>query len=884
MRLRTLGRFELVDDEPFAPRALASQPKRLALLAYLALATPRGPHRRDTLLALFWPELDEDHSRLALRQALHALRKSLGDTTLHSLADDRVTLTDACEWCDAVAFGRAMTENRDADAVALYAGPFFDGIFIADASAEFEQWVGVNRVRLRESARAAATRLALATRANGDAAGALRWAERAWAIAPEDEAGVRFLMDALGRIGDRTRALRIYELFSRRLETELDAEPDDETVELAATLRFAPAVALIADLQSSDDRAPSDGPDASAQSNVQPESEPETNGSSANHSSGLSQLVSSNTPALVAASGVIPIRQFGSLNAWVRTAVLAAAIVAAAVLPRLSMPALRAFAHLRAAPSGASVGSDVLRTRSAVARSLYEEGVHAYSANEPVTAEQLFNAAIATDSTLAIAAYFAARTNMRDDHPTNLERADGFFRLAIRQSSNVPDRERLLIAEASADFGNDPARLALAETLAVRYPRDAVGQFRVGYDRMWAGAFLSAIVPFRAAFAMDSANLTDSRSDCVACDVLRNEIVAYRMADSLGAAERVAREWVRDAPMLPAGWRELAVVLAVEGRYKEAKGAYGESADRSRNGAGLTRDMADLAIRAGDFDGADRLLAGSLAGGSAQQRQQAIWLSVVSLRSQGKLRDALEAARALRVGERRSGVGVNVQLYDALPEAQVLLEMGRARDATVLFDSIGHEGVRALRPGLDARHAAWTATLTAEAVAESGDTTALPHLIELVRRAGAISAYGRDQLLVHHVRALLLTSKGDLPGAVIEFRRAIFSRTLGYTRTNYDLARVLTRLGRPTEAIAVLQPAFRGELDGSNMYVTRTDLHEALARAFDLAGMRDSAIVHYEAAISAWRAADGSIRPRRDSAASRVAALGALAATRTTRR
>lgn len=97
---------------------------------------------------------------------------------------------------------------------------------------------------------------------------------------------------------------------------------------------------------------------------------------------------------------------------------------------------------------------------------------------------------------------------------------------------------------------------------------------------------------------------------------------------------------------------------------------------------------------------------------------------------------------------------------------------------------------------------------------------------------------------------------------------------MGYTRTNYDLARVLTTLGRPTEAITVLQPAFRGEIDASNMYVTRTDLHEALARAFDLAGMRDSAVVHYRAVISAWKAADGSMRARRDTAMARVIILG----------
>ena len=34
------------------------QPRRLALLVYLALAHPKGLHQRDKLLALFWPEMD----------------------------------------------------------------------------------------------------------------------------------------------------------------------------------------------------------------------------------------------------------------------------------------------------------------------------------------------------------------------------------------------------------------------------------------------------------------------------------------------------------------------------------------------------------------------------------------------------------------------------------------------------------------------------------------------------------------------------------------------------------------------------------------------------------------------------------------------------------
>ena len=108
-----------------------------------------------------------------------------------------------------------------------------------------------------------------------------------------------------------------------------------------------------------------------------------------------------------------------------------------------------------------------------------------------------------------------------------------------------------------------------------------------------------------------------------------------------------------------------------------------------------------------------------------------------------------------------------------------------------------------------------------------------------------MSAYGRDQRLHHYVRGLQLRARGQLPAAADEFRRGIFSLTDGYTRNSYELARTLLALGRPTDAIAVLQPAFRGSLQGSNLYITHTELHEVIAQAFEQAGQPDSAAVHY---------------------------------------
>jgi hypothetical protein len=68
-----------------------------------------------------------------------------------------------------------------------------------------------------------------------------------------------------------------------------------------------------------------------------------------------------------------------------------------------------------------------------------------------------------------------------------------------------------------------------------------------------------------------------------------------------------------------------------------------------------------------------------------------------------------------------------------------------------------------------------------------------------------------------------------------------------------------------------VRAALHGDIDGSNLYVTRTDLHELLARAFDQLGRRDSAAVHYRAVVNAWAHADPVFRARRDRASSWLA-------------
>src|SRR5688572_4801523 len=126
IRFQTLGSFELLQGQPPAVRLVPTQPKRLALLAYLAVAQPRGFHRRDTLLALFWPELSEEEGRRALRQALHHLRRALGEGPIETRSDDQVRLREGCLWCDALAFEAAVAEGRPEEALALYRNAFLD--------------------------------------------------------------------------------------------------------------------------------------------------------------------------------------------------------------------------------------------------------------------------------------------------------------------------------------------------------------------------------------------------------------------------------------------------------------------------------------------------------------------------------------------------------------------------------------------------------------------------------------------------------------------------------------------------------------------------------------------------------------------------------------
>ena len=228
IRCRLLGAAELLSSDRRELRTVLAQPKRLALLAYLAVAMPGRFHRRDSLLPLFWPELDQDHARNALRQAIHHLRQALGVDVIRSRGTEEIGLDAERFWCDVAAFEQAIEANELPRGLELYGGDLLPGFFVSGAP-EFEQWLELERARLRGRAATAARRLADLEDSNGNPSAAVHWSRLSIRHSPDDEGGLRRLMELLAKAGDRVGAARVFEEFAERLATDFDLEPSSET-------------------------------------------------------------------------------------------------------------------------------------------------------------------------------------------------------------------------------------------------------------------------------------------------------------------------------------------------------------------------------------------------------------------------------------------------------------------------------------------------------------------------------------------------------------------------------------------------------------------------------------------------------------------------------
>ena len=247
VELRVLGTLAIHPSGGVGPPLQLTQPKRMAVLLYLSLAEPPGVHSRQNLMALLWPEADDESARHSLRNALYGLRQSLGESAIVAHGDGYVGLDPNAVRCDALDVRRLLSDKKWDEALSAWGGELAPGFHVAGAP-DFERWLDEQRSSLRRTITRAAWHRVDELERSGDAA-VVPAARRAWALDPVDEVGARRLLVFLDAKVGKAAALRAYDEMVEQMRKEFDSEPSPETRALVAHLkaRVDPRPAVVAD-------------------------------------------------------------------------------------------------------------------------------------------------------------------------------------------------------------------------------------------------------------------------------------------------------------------------------------------------------------------------------------------------------------------------------------------------------------------------------------------------------------------------------------------------------------------------------------------------------------------------------------------------------------
>jgi DNA-binding SARP family transcriptional activator len=215
--------------------------KSLVLLAFLALDP--GPHPREELADLLWPEADVVDARSSLRTALNYLRHALGPAADSIIIATRESLgvrreapidLDVQALTDARDLARRshgnVPDRKIEAAVDQYRGPFLAGMLLPDAP-DFEAWIERQRTYWRGVASELLDRLATQQMMERNPAVAINALERWTSLNPDEELAWQRLVEVHLRTQDGAGARRAWSAYRRAL-AELDAEPSHQMAEL----------------------------------------------------------------------------------------------------------------------------------------------------------------------------------------------------------------------------------------------------------------------------------------------------------------------------------------------------------------------------------------------------------------------------------------------------------------------------------------------------------------------------------------------------------------------------------------------------------------------------------------------------------------------------
>jgi DNA-binding SARP family transcriptional activator/tetratricopeptide (TPR) repeat protein len=237
--IRLLGspRFRIEGEGQALPE------KAYVLLAILASADGRSATRTH-IRTILWAESDREKATASLRQLIariHRVEQTSG-VVLLSIAGEAVGLTPSCQ-VDYAGFLSAL-DDQDADAgverrcealAALWQGALLEGMTFGEAG--LDEWLEARREQMRQRFLEASRRMLEIAPQPQHADAQWQLARKILDIDQTEEVAYRSMLRICIARGERGLGLRIFARCRHVLETELEVDPDGQTIELAARLR-----------------------------------------------------------------------------------------------------------------------------------------------------------------------------------------------------------------------------------------------------------------------------------------------------------------------------------------------------------------------------------------------------------------------------------------------------------------------------------------------------------------------------------------------------------------------------------------------------------------------------------------------------------------------
>ena len=231
-QLKLLGRFQMLS--PVGDSITISAKKNQALIAILALADGE-PVARHRLMRILWGDRGEEQARNSLRQAFTALRKTFAvtgafpfvvddDTAAANLAEIRI---DARELAKLNGSSDLESCRKITD---LWRGELLEGLSISGQ--DLEEWLLAERQKYEEKYLSELGTLIRRYESAGETEAAITAAQRLLKTDPLQEAAHRCIMKGHAAAGDRTKALKQYQVCKDTLQRELGISPEAATEEL----------------------------------------------------------------------------------------------------------------------------------------------------------------------------------------------------------------------------------------------------------------------------------------------------------------------------------------------------------------------------------------------------------------------------------------------------------------------------------------------------------------------------------------------------------------------------------------------------------------------------------------------------------------------------